>query len=441
MNFTRKQTLKNPKLASLLVEYPHILGQYLGYDELTELHSVWIKYLWMAPHHVSLQAHRGSFKTTSVLIVGFLWWILFHWDDRVCFIRKDFTSSSEVLKVISRIMNGPKFRSLFYSLYGTTFKLVTDTTDSLTWNLKTKESPEGNLSAFGIGGSLTGKHFDKIFGDDLITIRDRVSKAERDRVDNFVMELMANIIDPGKPVAFTGTPWHLRDTWRLLPRPIVFDIYSTNIARFTDEHIEQVKQITTPSLFAANYELKHIASEDTIFTAAKRTKNWDMTVPVFGHIDAKYQGDHTGAFTMMGKRPDGMIQAVGFIFRKHINEEYSNLMSKWVRYRSGTVSLELNADKGYAARDLGQLGMLTRGYNEKENKHVKIIQNLKTHWDRILWHEDTDPEYLSQILDYVEGQTPDDCPDSAASCIRENGIGSTGTTTTKFEEYEDEYRE
>ena len=437
----RKQSIKNLELARKLINHPHLLGHYLGYDELTELHSFWIKHLWTTPVHASLQAHRGSFKTTSVLIVGFLWWILFHWDDRICFVRKDFTSSSEVLKVVSRQLQSTKFRNLFYAIFGFEFKLVTDSNDCITWNLKTKESPEGNLMAFGIGGSLTGKHFDKIFGDDLITIRDRVSKAERDKVDNFVMELMANIIDPGKPVAFTGTPWHKSDTWRLLPPPLKFDIYSTKLDRFTKEHMAQLKDVTTSSLFAANYELKHIAAEDAVFSSAVRTKNWDMTLPTYGHIDAKYQGDHTGAFTIMARRPDGFIQAIGFMFKKHINEEYNSLYSKWQRYRCGTVSLELNADKGYAARDLGNMGMLTRTYHESENKHVKVLQNLKAHWSKILWHEDTDPEYISQILDYVEGQTPDDCADSAASCIRENNLGSAGDTSASFEEYEDEYKE
>ena len=103
--------------------------------------------------------------------------------------------------------------------------------------------------------------------------------------------------------------------------------------------------------------------------------------------------------------------------------------------------LETNADKGYASRDLGNMGMLTSNYSESENKHVKIIQNLKYHWDNILWHENTDPEYMAQILDYIEGQSPDDCADSAASCIRQSGVGASGATPASFKEYEEEYRE
>jgi hypothetical protein len=62
--------------------------------------------------------------------------------------------------------------------------------------------------------------------------------------------------------------------------------------------------------------------------------------------------------------------------------------------------------------------------NESTNKHVKILANLKSQWNNILWANDCQAEYMNQILDYQEGQEPDDAPDSAASCIRMMGIGS-----------------
>lgn len=441
MNLVTTNKIKNPALACKVIRNPHLFGNYLGYNKLTEIHTEWINYIWRTKKHASLQAHRGSYKTTAIIVVGTLHNMTFHWNDRTAIIRKDFTSASDVLKVIGRLINGVRYQGLFYEMFGIYPRLIIDSKQRIQWDLKDMESPEGNLNAFGIGGSLTGKHFDHILLDDIITLKDRISKAERDFVDNFVREILANVIDPGKFVKITGTPWHKLDTWRILPTPLMYDIYSTGIKAFTPERVEEIKKQTTASLFAANYELKHIASEDTIFDEPTYTKDWDMTTPIFGHIDAKYQGAHTGAFTMMGKRTDGKVQALGFVFHKHINQEYKSLVDKWRKYRCGTVSLELNADKGYAARDLGQYGMMTRSYSEKENKHVKIIQNLKANWDNIIWHEDTDPEYMAQILDYVEGQQPDDCADSAASCIRESNVFAEGSEVVSFKEYEDEYKE
>jgi hypothetical protein len=60
-----------------------------------------------------------------------------------------------------------------------------------------------------------------------------------------------------------------------------------------------------------------------------------------------------------------------------------------------------------------------REYAETENKHIKICTHLYEHWNKVTWSPDTDPEYMNQILDYSEGEEPDDAPDSAASLIRE----------------------
>lgn len=442
MNLIRQNKIKNPRLASQVIDKPHQLGRYLGYKDLVQLHTDWIKYIWRTKEHSSIQAHRNSFKTTAIIIVGSILDLTFNWNDRISIIRKDFTSASDVAKIISRHIQGEKYQAFFYELFGFYPGIITDSSTKFEWDIKETQTPEGNIMPFGIGGSITGKHFDWILCDDIITIRDRISRVERNAVDEFIREIIANVIEPGKYVKFSGTPWHKMDTWRLLPIPLIFDVYSTGLKAFTPARIAEIKKYTTASLFAANYELKHISSDETIFQEPSYIKTWDTTIPLFGHIDAKYQGSHTGAFTIMGPKPDGRIQAIGFKFDRHIEEEYTKLMSLWRKYRCGTVSLELNADKGYAARDLNTRGMFTRTYSEHENKHVKIIQNLKKYYSLIDWHEDTDPEYIAQIMDYIEGQEPDDCADSAASCIRENRLITNSSIITSAEEYEDTaYRE
>lgn len=440
MNLVVEKTkIKNPDLARKIIQQPHLLGHYLGYRKLRPLHSEWIKYIWNSKKHVSLQAHRGSYKTTSIIVVGSILKLTFNWNNRIAIIRKDFPSSSEVLQVISRILQSERYQALVFELFGIKPKLVIDSAHKIQWDWKQDESPEGNVNSYGIGGSITGRHFDDILCDDIITLRDRISKAERTTVDDFVREIIANVIDPDKYVKFSGTPWHKQDTWRLLPEPLIYDIYSTGLEAFTPERIREIRQYTTSSLFSANYELKHVASEDVIFDDPSFQIGWDLSLKTQGHIDAKYQGKHTGAFTMMAKKSDGRIQAVGFIFHKHINEEYDRLVEKWKKYRCGTVHMELNADKGYASRDLAKLGMITSTYDEKENKHVKIVQNLKKHWHLIDWSEDSDPEYINQILDYVEGQEPDDCADSGASCIKRSGIMNSIISLEAVEDNQDDY--
>jgi hypothetical protein len=430
----------NQALIDDIFNNPHKMGNFFGYTLLTETHSKWIKDCWSNPEDNSLQAHRGSYKTTSIMVVGSVWWLFFHFDDRIAIVRKDFTAASEVLLVIASILKSEKCHALFKEIYGFDYVLTEDTQSGLTWNLKKTATVQGNISAYGMGQDMTGKHFDRMLLDDVITIKDRLSKTEREKTKIYIQDIRANVIDPGKPIIFSGTPWHKDDAWTILPPPKKYDIYTAGIEKFTDKYIRYLKSITTTTMFAANYELKHIASDD-VFLPEPKYSEWDMSLFSVGHIDAKYSGDHTGAFTMMSKRPDGKIQAIGFLFTNHINEEYDKIKELWLKYRCGTVYLESNADKGYAARDLEKLGVLTQSYAEKENKFVKILHNVKPNWHNIEWAYETDPDYLNQVMDYREGQEPDDAIDSVASLIRESQLFAGGTGFIKAEYYEEDYRE
>ena len=52
------------------------------------------------------------------------------------------------------------------------------------------------------------------------------------------------------------------------------------------------------------------------------------------------------------------------------------------------------------------------------NKFIKISTYLRKYWHLIIWLEDTDKEYIAEILDYTENAEHDDAPDSAASLLR-----------------------
>ena len=80
----------------------------------------------------------------------------------------------------------------------------------------------------GINGSITGKHFDRIFTDDIVNVQDRTSKAERDRTKIVYQELQ-NIRNRGGRIFNTGTPWHKEDCFSLMPNIERYDCYSTGL--------------------------------------------------------------------------------------------------------------------------------------------------------------------------------------------------------------------
>ena len=55
------------KKAKWMISHPTQLGWMLGYKDLREdLHGLWIKKMLMSKEDMTLQAHRGAFKTTCL---------------------------------------------------------------------------------------------------------------------------------------------------------------------------------------------------------------------------------------------------------------------------------------------------------------------------------------------------------------------------------------
>lgn len=420
-----------------LADSPHKLGWYLGYSRLKPIHGQWIKKVWGSTQPVTLQAHRQSYKTTSVMIVGAMWCLLFNPNWRILFGRKEVSGAISVLKAIRTHYRGEKMVALYDKLEITdNFHLVEDTDNRVTLCTKRVVTVEGSIEVTGIGCNVTGAHYDRIHTDDIITMKDRLSKAERERTKAFFRELH-NIIEFGQPITNTGTPWHPEDAFSIMPEALKYPLGSIQIDEMTEAALEEIKRRTTHSEFCANYELRHIADIDRHFSepAILKPEEVPSTYMPRGHIDPAYKGSNTTAMTLM-QDIGGMIIACGFVWPDDIMKLFGKIGSIIQRFRVGTTHIEYNADKGFSAREIrgidlgGGVAPIVADYDEKMNKHVKIISYLKRDWHRIVWHPETMPEYLNQIVDYQEGEEPDDAPDSAASLLRE----LTGPIVTE-EEY------
>ena len=109
---------------------------------------------------------------------------------------------------------------------------------------------------------------------------------------------------------------------------------------------------------------------------------------------------------------------IGKRWPRHVDDCLPEICRLQREYRLGSISCERNADKGYLAKELSRNGLIVDTYNERMNKYVKISTYLRRAWPQIKWLEDTDPEYINEILDYSEFADHDDAPDSAASLLR-----------------------
>lgn len=404
------------KTIELIENEPVKFARALGFRDLTELHNDWLK-LWLnSQEDITLQAHRGSYKTTDLAVFIALY-LLTRRNKNVIFLRKTDTDVAEVIRTVARVIRSGAFQKLAKNLYGITPMVLKETASEIHTNLYNGISGASQILGIGLGGSLTGKHADVVITDDIVNIKDRVSRAERERTKLMYMELQ-NIKNRNGRIINTGTPWHKDDAFSLMPNIQKYDCYTTGL--MSKDDILALRDSMSASLFAANYELKHIADDNAMFTDAKFTKDYDAIFNGLCHIDASYGGEDSTAFTILKEDGDRLI-VYGKKYTRHVDDCLADILSKKQLYRAGTTWTERNADKGYLDKSLKAKGDTSSTYHEKMNKHIKISTYLKENWARVYFLDATDPEYIAEILDYTEHAAHDDCPDSLASAIRQLG--------------------
>lgn len=405
--------LTRDQAIDFMLNKPTKYAKLLGFDKLTDLHADWIIDMVRGREDATLMAHRSSYKTTCVSISLAEIMILLP-RLRTMFMRKTDADIKEVIKQVQKILSDPHTLYLVQCIYGVNLTLQTKTANEIATNLTADVRGTSQLVGIGTGGSLTGKHFDRIFTDDIININDRISKAERDRTKLIYQELQ-NIKNRDGRIFNTLTPWHKDDASILMPPAKRFTCYDTGL--MTEDDIETIKERMTPALFAANYELRHIASEDVLFDDPETGADVANILNGTAHLDSAFYGEDYTAFTVMAYK-GGKFYVFGKIWRKHVQDCYGDILGLYQALLCDKLWNESNADKGMVAKELKQLGIRVATYNESMNKHIKIVTYLKAIWKDIVFVDGTDDEYIDQICDYTENAEHDDAPDSAACLAR-----------------------
>lgn len=408
MNAKRKQIL------DLLYDEPYKVGHWCGFRDLTELHNGWLREMLYGEGDITILAHRGSYKTTTLSLFLALNTVMFP-RRTVLFFRKTDTDVAEVIAQTGKLLQTGVFRKIVRTLYGVELDLTRCTASAIDTNLNLSVKGQPQVLGLGIGTSITGKHSEIVVTDDIVNLADRESAAEREKTISRYMELQ-NVKNRGGRFINMGTPWHRDDAISLMPNVLRYDCYSTGL--LTKEQIHDLQRKMTPSLFAANYELKHIADKESLFTTPQYESDVEKIYDGICHIDASYGGKDSTAFTII-KENDGLFYVLGKKFDCHVEDCLDEICSLRERYLGGTIWCETNADKGYLAASLEERGEIVQTYHESMNKFVKISTYLKSAWEDIRFLEDTDPEYIQQILDYSEYAAHDDSPDSLASALRQ----------------------
>ena len=397
-----------------MLSRPEAIGWEAGFADLTSLHGEWIREMVRGDGDYTLQAHRGSFKS-SCLAVAISLILIMYPDRNIIFIRKTDSDVSEMLGMVTKILRTNILQDLVLMNYGRALSIRSEGMDHLSTSLWTSPMGAHQLLGIGLRASITGKHAFYVITDDICNIQDRISRAERERTKLQYDELQ-NIRNRGGRIINLGTPWHKNDVFSKMPNIHRYDCYSTGL--LTNEKIDELRQSMAPSLFAANYELKHIASEEAYFeTAPVFTEDEKMLYDGISHIDASYGGRDYTAFTCSRRKGD-IIYLYGRLWHSHVENVLDECIAEADRLRCWPLYTEDNGDKGFLDREIMIRDKWGSTYTERQNKVIKITSFLRKWWPKIVFLRGTDPEYIDQIMDYTEQAEHDDAPDSAAVSCR-----------------------
>ena len=397
----------------MLIHKPVIFARAAGFTKLGDIHNDWIVDMVRGTDDKTLQAHRGSYKTTCVSVALAIIAVLLP-NCKTMFMRKTDSDVKEVVRQVQNLLLSPYMQALCEAIHGKPLSLATASATEINTNLSTDNKGASQIVAMGVNGSLTGKHFDRIFTDDIVNVQDRISKAERDHTKIIYQELQ-NIKNRGGRIYNTGTPWHKDDCFAIMPKAVKYDCYVTGL--ISDDELASIRDSMSASLFAANYELRHVAAEDVIFANPQTDADPVLVEQGEAHIDAAYGGEDFTAYTLANKR-DGLYYVFGKLWGKHIDDCLDEIQRIQARYNAGRIFCEDNGDKGYLAKELRRRGERAFVYHENQNKYIKITSYLKAEWRNVRFVSGTDKEYINQICDYNENAEHDDAPDSLASSIR-----------------------
>ena len=410
------------ELLESIIDNPIPFAHALGYTKLTEeLHRDWIRTMFFLEENGTLQAHRGSYKTTC-LIIALSLRIIAKPEENTILLRKSRDDVNDVIDAVSKVLHSEITMSLIKGIFDLTPSFVADSGTEIELSIY-RGTMGRQLLGMGLKSSITGKH-GSIITDDIVTVKDRVSEAHRKETKNVYNELINIASERDQFIFNCGTPWHKDDAFSLMPKPQRFTVHDTGIK--TTEEIKDIKNSMPGSLYAANYELKHIADGDRLFPEPKYGK-----IPIgsksWGHIDAAYGGSDGNALTIMVE-VGSTLYFTGWLMEGHVENSYNKICSRLERFQAQGYDAEKNADKGYLVKDLSKQTLITgTSYHEAMNKYFKISTYGKSRWKDVVFdlQEDSTVEeqaevlaYISQIMDYNENAEHDDAPDSFASLVK-----------------------
>ena len=131
-----------------LMEHPEEIGREAGFRDLTPLHGEWISEMVFGEGDYTLQAHRGSYKSSCLAVAISLILILYP-ERNIIFLRKTDSDVAEMLGMVAKILRTDILADLVNVIHGKALRILSEGMDHLSTSLWV--SPMGACQLLGLG--------------------------------------------------------------------------------------------------------------------------------------------------------------------------------------------------------------------------------------------------------------------------------------------------
>ena len=208
-------TDKQKNLLDRIKHEGHKIGHLLGYTDLTEFHSKLINEIVCGKESASYCIHRCAY-TSSTICLGIALHILTRPNSRILLVTETDNNAKDKLAIIEHILKSDTFQAFSNIIYEHGFEVKLGDWGYLETTLGTN-IVKTQLRVMSINDSLAGMHEKDLYiVDNLISIRDRLSKATKNLKTDIISEIQKF---NGRSLIF-GSTWEYDDFYSTLDNVI-----------------------------------------------------------------------------------------------------------------------------------------------------------------------------------------------------------------------------
>lgn len=207
----RRQVLENYRVDILATE---VLGM-----ELKPFHRKILRWIFQHPNSLQL-VFRGAGKTTVAVVLMCVFFLLKNPNLRILIYSKTITFSKAILTEIKgHFESNEKLKAIFGAYYDPQLCTKWEETEIKVLP-RTLNAKEGSITVIGVGGQVVGKHYDILFGDDVVDEENSVTKLQREKIQTWNYKSLDPTLEPpDAKVEFrgqhhrVGTRYHFDDLY------------------------------------------------------------------------------------------------------------------------------------------------------------------------------------------------------------------------------------